>query len=108
MPCYLFTWHTYGSWLPDRPEGYVHWLRGLQPTSPPLAVRYDEQQKETVVLLDEEHQLATIDELRKAAPLQRLRLHMVACEGVAPAHPGELARRAPLEAIATLNAPLAF
>ena len=31
MPCYLFTYHAYGSWLPDHAEGYVHWKEGQQP-----------------------------------------------------------------------------
>ncbi len=80
MPCHHFTWHTYGSWLPDRPEGYVHWSRGLQPSDAALATRYREQQKESTAELAEEYQLAIIEELQKAAPLQRFRLHFVACE----------------------------
>ena len=80
MPCRHFTWHAYGSWFPDRPEGYVHWSRGLQPPEVALATRYREQQKESTAVLAEKYQLAVIDELRKAALLQRFRLHFVACE----------------------------
>ncbi|MEM1305417.1 MAG: hypothetical protein AAGG46_11005, partial [Planctomycetota bacterium] len=29
MPVYLFTYHTYGSWLPDRPQGYVQRDQGI-------------------------------------------------------------------------------
>jgi len=80
MPCYHFTWHTYGSWLPDRREGYVHWSRGRQPSSPGLATCYHQQQKEPAARLTDEHQLAVIKELCQAAAKQQFRLHFVACE----------------------------
>jgi hypothetical protein len=31
MPCYLFTWHAYATWLPDRKQGYVEKGRGILP-----------------------------------------------------------------------------
>ncbi len=29
MPCYLFTYHAYGSWMPDRKKGYVRRKQGV-------------------------------------------------------------------------------
>src|SRR4051794_35604479 len=29
MPCYLFTYHAYGSWMPDHKRGYVHRGQGV-------------------------------------------------------------------------------
>lgn len=31
MPCYLFTYHAYASWLPDHVRGYVKRRQGVQP-----------------------------------------------------------------------------
>ena len=80
MPCFLFTWHTYASWMPDRPQGYVHWERGLQPSNPKLAQRYREQQKDTSVVFSAEQQQLLIGELRRSAELATFRLHYVAFE----------------------------
>ena len=81
MSCYLFTWHTYGSWLPDRPQGYVHWERGLSPPNAALAACYKEQQKESTLNLSLQQQEFIIDEILIAARHQRIRLHAIACEG---------------------------
>lgn len=80
MPCYLFTWHTYGSWLPDRQQGYVHWNRGLSASSLALAACYREQQKDSAVRLSLEQQELLIKELLLASNFQRFTLHAVACE----------------------------
>jgi hypothetical protein len=80
MPCLLFTWHTYGSWLPDRVEGYVHWDRGLQASNPKLAQRYREQQKDSAVEFSDEQQQLLIGELQRSAELATFRLHYVAFE----------------------------
>jgi len=29
MPCYLFTYHAYASWMPDREEGHVRRGEGI-------------------------------------------------------------------------------
>jgi len=80
MPCCLFTWHTYGSWLPDRTRGYVHWSRGRELTNIALAKRYRQQQKETTASLTEELQREAIADLVEAAPLVGFRLHFVATD----------------------------
>lgn len=80
MSCYLITLHTYASWLPDRAEGYVHWKRGLSTPNTALAACYREEQKESTVFLSTDIQKSIISEIVKASPLQRFRLHAVACE----------------------------
>lgn len=42
MPVYLFTYHAYRSWMPDRPEGFVQEGDGIQAPSPRLAESYAE------------------------------------------------------------------
>jgi hypothetical protein len=45
MPCYLFTYHAYGSWMPDRPQGYVRRGKGILPTDTRMAERYRKNTK---------------------------------------------------------------
>jgi hypothetical protein len=40
VPVYLFTYHAYLSWLPDRPRGFVQKGKGIQPTNQALADAY--------------------------------------------------------------------
>jgi hypothetical protein len=40
MPCYLFTYHAYGSWMPDRVEGYVRRGQGILPRDTQMASLY--------------------------------------------------------------------
>lgn len=80
MPCYLFTYHAHGTWLPDRREGFVHWQKGLQPTDKRLATAYQRQMKLTPADFDEQTQLHLIDELQNAATFQRFRVHAIATE----------------------------
>lgn len=37
MPCYMFTYHGKGTWLPDHPRGYAHRTYGLQPSDSHMA-----------------------------------------------------------------------
>ena len=83
MPCFLFTYHAHGTWLPDRAEGYVHWREGLLPTDEKLADAYRRKMKVAgtcEAAFDESVQLLLIEELQSAAKFQRLRLHGVATE----------------------------
>ncbi len=83
MPCFLFTYHAFGTWLPDRPEGYVHWREGLQPTDDELAVAYRRKMRVASVEaaeFDEVVQQLLIAELQRAAGFQRFRLHAAATE----------------------------
>ena len=80
MPCYLFTWHAYGSWLPDRPQGFVHWNRGLQVTDVALARCYRKEQKQPQVELTPEIQVDLIHELDESTTPLSCRLHSVATD----------------------------
>ncbi len=37
MPCYLFTFHAFGTWMPDREEGFVQRKKGILPPDEELA-----------------------------------------------------------------------
>lgn len=37
MPVYLFTFHSHGSWLPDRTQGYTRRQQGILPADPYMA-----------------------------------------------------------------------
>lgn len=70
MPVYHFTFHAYLSWLPDRPEGYVHHTTGLNPTNPDLAKLYRGQAREEPVEFSTPHQLILVEETLTAARFQ--------------------------------------
>jgi REP element-mobilizing transposase RayT len=66
--------------MPDRPAGYVHRTKGLQPRDEVMAERYRGRQRESMVQFSAEMQAAMLEELTRAAPLQRCDLHGVAME----------------------------
>ena len=80
MPCYLFTWHAYGTWMPDRSQGYVKKGRGILPPDQEQARRYRARQKETAANFASTEQRLIIDESLIAADKRRFRLHGVATE----------------------------
>jgi hypothetical protein len=63
MPCYLFTYHAFGSWMPDRRQGYVRRGKGIQPADPKMAERYRQNSRHDEVRFLEPHQLAAIEVL---------------------------------------------
>ena len=79
MPCYLFTWHAYGTWMPDRPRGYVKSKRLLRPNAR-VAEAYRKRQRESVARFDETAQDLIVDELQNAAEFRRFRLHGIATD----------------------------
>jgi len=80
MPCYLFTYHGYGTWLPDQPDGYVTREKGQLPQDTRQATRYRDLMTEGECRFDEAHQQTAIDELQMAGVKQDFRLHFVATE----------------------------
>ena len=80
MPCYLFTYHAYGSWLPDHPEGFVHWKEGPQSPDDNLGDSYRKNMKQAEAEFGESLQLLLISELIAAKRFQRFRLHAVSTE----------------------------
>jgi hypothetical protein len=80
MPCYLFTFRAYGSWMPDREEGFVRRKQGILPPDEELAEDYKRRANEDTVLFDANIQRLLIDEVRIACEKQRYRGHCVATE----------------------------
>jgi REP element-mobilizing transposase RayT len=80
MPCYLFTYHTIGSWYPDRAQGYVARGKGILPRDTKMAEVYRGRANHETVLIEAPHQLAVIDRLIEAVGFIDCRLHGVATE----------------------------
>jgi len=80
MPCYLFTYHAYGTWMPDREEGFVRRGCGLLPADEVLAHEYRRVAGAGAVAFDSRLQRLLIDEGRIAFDKQRCRGHYVATE----------------------------
>jgi len=80
MPCYLFTFHAFGTWMPDREEGFVRRDQGILPPNEELAQQYRKRSKEEEVVFDSRLQLLLIEETRIACEKQRYRSHCVATE----------------------------
>jgi hypothetical protein len=54
MPCYMFTYHGKGTWLPDHPRGYVHRTYELQPSDAPMADCYRANMRSDPVAFDDQ------------------------------------------------------
>lgn len=80
MPCYLFTFHAFGTWMPDREEGFVRREQGILPPDEELAHVYRERAKENTAIFDSRLQPLLIEESRIACEKQRYRVHYVATE----------------------------
>ncbi len=81
MPCYLFTFHAYGTWLPDRKRGYVRRDgQGIHEQNLELADKYKEQMTQDVVRFDRALQTRIIESLQETTSFQGLRLHGVATD----------------------------
>jgi len=80
MRCVLFTWHGYGTWLPDDPRGFVHRQRGLQRPNPTLASKYRQKQRWPAARFDNAHQRLIVETLRDAAGHLEITIHAVGTE----------------------------
>ena len=80
VPCFLFTFHAYGTWLPDREEGFVLRHEGVLPPDAKLASDYRERMGQDVVFFDDAKQRALIDAAIESCEHQVCRLHYVATE----------------------------
>lgn len=80
MPCFLFTYHAHGSWMPDREQGYVKRGKGILPTDSHMNRLYTESMVETAVLFDSNLQIALIECLLESAPKQKFELYAVATD----------------------------
>jgi len=75
MPVYLFTYHAYGSWLPDKPDGYVKRNQGIHTQNHDRASRYREHMKHPPMRFNQRMQRVMVDSAQATAGELGLRLH---------------------------------
>jgi len=80
MPCYLFTYHAHGSWMPDHPRGYVQRGKGILPPDQDMAERYRGNLKQKIVRFDVAIQRRLIEGALEACECQQVECHFVATE----------------------------
>jgi REP element-mobilizing transposase RayT len=80
MPVYLFTYHGYATWMPDRPQGYVHHTRGLQQRDEHIAAAYRRNQRESTAIFDEHVQRIIIDAALQTQQHLDIIVHAVSTE----------------------------
>ncbi|MEE9211179.1 MAG: hypothetical protein V3U29_00830 [Phycisphaeraceae bacterium] len=80
MPCYLFTYHAYRSWLPDRPQGFVQKGHGIQSPNPQLARAYRDAAKQAPVEFDRAVQRVLIEKMMDICQTESLRQHAASAE----------------------------
>ena len=83
MPCYLFTYHAYGSWMPDRSRGYVRRKEGVLVADRRMAACYRKNLKGEIVEFDTHVQQRLVEALLEACQFQSLRGHGMATD---PSH----------------------
>ena len=89
MPVLHYTQHTYGSWLPDKYQGFVHWKTGLQDADKSARTPVPSKLKHDVVQLTHVTQKLIIQTLIDAQLPLKLTLHSIATD----AHPSSCHRR---------------
>jgi len=80
MPCCLFTYHAYGSWLPNREQGYVKRHQGILPQDMQKHRLYAKAKIEEIVAFASEHQRCAIKSLIESQAPQRFELYFVATD----------------------------
>jgi hypothetical protein len=80
MPCYLFTFHAYRSWMPDHRRGFTRRKEGIVPQNEKLAKAYKKAAKAKKVAFSESMQRALINEVQVNAGKQEVRSHFVATD----------------------------
>jgi len=83
VPVYFFTYHAYGTWMPDRARGYTRRGADIRSPDPRMAQRYRENMAETPGVFSPSVQRAMIDELQNAGERQGYQLYAV---GSDPTH----------------------
>jgi hypothetical protein len=78
----LFTLHAYGSWMPDRPQGFYRNSEGLHPRNPLKAGQFRRSQVAPEAMFDEAAQLLAIEVVREAATRLGARMYGVATDPV--------------------------
>ncbi|MEM6259266.1 MAG: hypothetical protein AAGI37_13360 [Planctomycetota bacterium] len=80
MPVYLFTYHAYGTWWPDRPQGFVQEGKGVQPTNPSLATAYRTAAKHEPVIFTHVMQRALIEKIHHIAETEALLVYGISAD----------------------------
>ena len=80
MPVYHFTFHAFGTWLPDRPVGYTPHGEGWKPPSSDSAIQYRRNMQQQAVCFDATAQQYLIDEAVRAQSFQRVQMYAVATD----------------------------
>lgn len=80
MPVYLFTYHSYQSWLPDHCRGYVKKGESIQPTNFQLAQHYRAAAKHAPFFFDSRTQYHLILKALAVCADENYRLHGAATE----------------------------
>ena len=80
MPAYHFTFHAFGTWLPNHPEGYIRRNKGWQPPSNASAGRYRSKMQQAAVNFNQEQQQMLLQTLIDCQPHQRIELYAIAAE----------------------------
>ncbi|MEM0915017.1 MAG: hypothetical protein AAGK09_10455 [Planctomycetota bacterium] len=80
MPVYLFTMHTYGSWLPDRARGYVKRGRGVLEADTRMAGWYRDVMTADVVRWDAAQQRAVVAAVREKCEVKNWMAYAIATD----------------------------
>lgn len=80
MPVCHFIFHSHGSWMPDRPEGYFKHDVGWQAPNQEAQEQYHVNMQGEPVTFDRDQQQLLIDEAIKAQLFQRITLYAVATD----------------------------
>src|SRR5689334_21150757 len=78
MPVYLFTFHAYLSWLPDREQGYVERKKGILPQDFDRAREYQEWAAHEAVAFDDRDGWTMIDEAERLCHEEQWNLYEAA------------------------------
>ncbi|MEM9111274.1 MAG: hypothetical protein AAGC72_14745 [Planctomycetota bacterium] len=80
MPCYHYTFHAYGTWMPDKKQGYVKRKQGVLKRDEDMAMNYRANQKHKTVYFDIKHQKEILEALRIAGEHLDAVIHCIAVE----------------------------
>lgn len=80
MPVCHFTYHAYGTWLPDRPEGYFKHGQSWQKPDIHVAKTYRQNMKQPATDLLRPAQQLIRQTLIESQPLQRFELYAIASD----------------------------
>ncbi len=88
---YLFTFHAYRSWLPDRPQGYVRRGKGIQGPDKKMAELYERDAKHPAMRFNTRMQETLVISTRAICQSKRLAFAPGAYDGDACSRTRELA-----------------